>query len=387
MNPMSLDKRRFAGFTLVELLVVIAIIGVLVALLLPAIQAAREAARRTQCKNNLRQIGIACLNHVDSRTVFPTGGMSWNMDIALNIEGGKPLGPDRQGIGWGFQILPYLEETAAYNISNSDELLQVVVEAYACPSRRPPKTVWSDFFRKIVSVIDYAGAVPATIVNPLASRPAYYTDKVRDIVPLTTAKISSVFPSFYGAGGANLNGAMCTGQVQPNDAVYDGVIVRSPWRNCTTTPTTGQLTGEWAKNVPKPTKPAQITDGLSKTLMIGEKYVRSDKYEAGALSDDHGWAEGWDADQMRSTAFPPVSDQDGIGYDSEVAGYFADSGQNPVNGLYNVLHFGSAHTAGIQAVFADGSVHTISYDIAPEVFNGLGTRSGAEELDYNSTVN
>lgn len=381
---MLLDKRRRTGFTLVELLVVIAIIGVLVALLLPAIQAAREAARRTQCKNNLRQIGLACLNHTDSQKVFPTGGMSWEMKIELNIEGGKPLGPNRQGIGWGFQILPYLEETAAHNISDTDQLLQTVVEAYACPSRRPPRTVWSDFFGKIVAVIDYAGAVPATIVDPLSSRPSYYTDRVRDILPLTVAKISGVVPSFFGAGGANLNGAMCTNSVQPNDAVYDGVIVRTPWRNCTTTPTTGPLKGEWAKNVPKATKPSQITDGMSKTLLIGEKYVRGDKYEAGALSDDRGWAEGWDADQMRLTAFPPVSDQDAIGFDSDLAGYFADSGQNPINNLYNVLHFGSAHAAGIQAVFADGSVHTINYDIAPEVFNGLGTRSGAENLDYST---
>ena len=84
---------------------------------------------------------------------------------------------------------------------------------------------------------------------------------------------------------------MCTTKVQPNDAVYDGVIVRSPWRNCTTA-AAGPYTGEWAKNVPRATKPAQITDGLSKTLVIAEKYVRNDRYELGAQSDDHGWAEG-----------------------------------------------------------------------------------------------
>src|SRR6187401_3367350 len=86
-------KRR--GFTLVELLVVIAIIGILVALLLPAIQSAREAARRTQCKTNLKNIGLAILNHVDSQKVFPTGGVTYGTLIDDYNEDGKPVGPDR----------------------------------------------------------------------------------------------------------------------------------------------------------------------------------------------------------------------------------------------------------------------------------------------------
>lgn len=374
---MSFDKRRSA-FTLVELLVVIAIIGILVALLLPAIQAAREAARRSQCSNNLKNIGLACLNHVDGRKVFPTGGASWDMNIALNIEGGKPLGPDRQGVGWGFQILPYLEETAAYNIKTTDDILQVTVEVYACPSRRPPRTIWSTFFGKVVSVIDYAGAVPATIQNPTASRQAKYN--VLDAQPFSKAGFTKLVSSFYGGTSTSTAGAMCTDRVPPNNATYDGVIVRTPWRNCSTSvPADGRLVGEFARNVPRPTKPSQITDGLSKTLMIAEKYVRADKYEAGALSDDHGWAEGWDADQMRSTAFAPINDGDGMGWiDADnMSGYFGDEGAFSTGGYgYNVLHFGAAHTAGIQGVFADGSVHTITYDVDPVLFNALGTRAG-----------
>jgi prepilin-type N-terminal cleavage/methylation domain-containing protein len=139
---MSLDRRRWAeqnyGFTLVELLVVIAIIGMLVALLLPAVQAAREAGRRTQCKNNLKNIGVACLNHVDTLGVFPTGGSTWGQDVAYNIEASTLFGPEKQGIGWGFQILPFLEETAAHSITSNDDLLKIVVSVYACPSRRAP---------------------------------------------------------------------------------------------------------------------------------------------------------------------------------------------------------------------------------------------------------
>src|SRR4051812_6111677 len=108
------------GFTLVELLVVIAIIGILVALLLPAIQAAREAARRTQCKNNLKNIGLSVLNLYNSYKYFPTGGTQPNPDIAsflrdtptasVFLRKGPANGPLEQGLGWMYQILPFLEE-------------------------------------------------------------------------------------------------------------------------------------------------------------------------------------------------------------------------------------------------------------------------------------
>ena len=130
----SKGKRR--AFTLVELLVVIAIIGILVALLLPAIQAAREAARRTQCRNNLKNIGLACLNHEKAaQKVFPTGGETWGV-IVENYrdppppDAGKLVGPNQIGVGWGFQLLPYLEEDALQNITTSLDVRQQVVPLY-----------------------------------------------------------------------------------------------------------------------------------------------------------------------------------------------------------------------------------------------------------------
>jgi prepilin-type N-terminal cleavage/methylation domain-containing protein len=372
---MSFDRRRPAvfssAFTLVELLVVIAIIGILVALLLPAVQAAREAGRRTQCKNNLKNIGLACLNHADTLKVFPTGGATWNQDVAYNIEAGKLFGPEKQGIGWGFQILPFLEETAAHSITTNDDLLKVVVSVYACPSRRAPKTVYSKYFQKIVAVIDYAGAQPCALRDPTASTPSYYDPLVA--VPFTPAGYGQLAPSFY--GGARWNSSLWP----PSDnCVYEGVIVRCPWRRRFGAPG-GPYIGEWIKGVPKPTKIARITDGASHTFMIAEKYVRNDNYEGGDLSDDHGWAEGWDGDQMRSTAFPPIHDADPIGWRTDVATYFGDQGL--FQGFYNVLHFGSAHPTGIQAVYADGSVHMIPYEIDAVTFNALATRNGAEAFD------
>jgi type II secretory pathway pseudopilin PulG len=128
------------------LLVVIAIIGILVALLLPAVQAARESARRTDCRNNLKNIGLAVLNFEDAHRVFPTGGarnLTTGFGLAQNLENGKPLGPDRQGLGWSYQILPQIEETAAYDVTDLKELQQIVMSLYVCPSRRPPRTSYS----------------------------------------------------------------------------------------------------------------------------------------------------------------------------------------------------------------------------------------------------
>src|SRR5690349_22852048 len=102
------------GFTLVELLVVIAIIGVLVALLLPAVQAAREAARRTQCTNHIKQMMLAMHNHESSKKCFPSGGIApyaaienYLTDSKTNPTNpqGSPLGPSQQGLSWAYQIL------------------------------------------------------------------------------------------------------------------------------------------------------------------------------------------------------------------------------------------------------------------------------------------
>src|SRR5262245_56091327 len=101
------------AFTLVELLVVIAIIGTLVSLLLPAVQATREASRRTQCQNNLKQMWLAFHQHHDTLRFFPTGGWDW-ITPPTYISGTPSTGRPQQA-GWGFQILPYVEQTATWN--------------------------------------------------------------------------------------------------------------------------------------------------------------------------------------------------------------------------------------------------------------------------------
>ncbi len=103
--------RSRRAFTLVELLVVIAIIGILVALLLPAVQAAREAARRSQCVNNLKQMSLGWLNHVDANRFMPTGGWGWSW----TGDPDRGFGLSQPG-GWTYNILPFIEETNLHDL-------------------------------------------------------------------------------------------------------------------------------------------------------------------------------------------------------------------------------------------------------------------------------
>jgi prepilin-type N-terminal cleavage/methylation domain-containing protein/prepilin-type processing-associated H-X9-DG protein len=351
-------RNRKRGFTLVELLVVIAIIGILVALLLPAIQAAREAARRTQCKNNLKNIGLSCLNYVDTYKAFPTGGGGWSPNIEDYLENGRAAGPEKQGLGWGFQILPYLEEGAIHGLTTQEQLGQTVVSVYICPSRRGvmKKAFTEEGELRTYTMADYTGVHPCTKVAAdkkgmtlsLATTPDPWT--VRNLfVPPTNDR-----------------------QPQPG-RVYDGVIVRSPFlRSSFGLP--GTLAGKFVDDVPFPTKMAKITDGTSKTMLISEKYVHSTVYDVITPSDDRGWTDGWDADTMRCTCVRPRNDSECEGAPPSPHAPCPPGADH--NESWYTLLLGSAHPSGMNAVFADGSTRTINYDIEVYILNALGTRNG-----------
>jgi prepilin-type N-terminal cleavage/methylation domain-containing protein len=126
------------GFTLVELLVVISIIGMLIALLLPAVQAAREANRRAQCMNNLKQIGLAFQNHHSAHQFFPSAG--WDWFYPPTYKGGMPVTGSEQKASWGFQILPYVEAQTVWN-AGPERAIGTPLSIFFCPTRRSPQTV------------------------------------------------------------------------------------------------------------------------------------------------------------------------------------------------------------------------------------------------------
>lgn len=177
---------RRSGFTLIELLVVIAIIAILIALLLPAVQQAREAARRSQCKNNLKQIGLALHNYHDVALVFPPGY------IARNIQRADPASADSgPGFSWATMILPYLDQAPLYsklNFSldaNDSQNLphgQTILSAFQCPS-----DTFEDHFTlggvelpssNYVGIFGY-GSVTMTPGNPMGAGVFYRNSKVR----------------------------------------------------------------------------------------------------------------------------------------------------------------------------------------------------------------
>jgi prepilin-type N-terminal cleavage/methylation domain-containing protein/prepilin-type processing-associated H-X9-DG protein len=373
MTVPSTGYRR--AFTLVELLVVIAIIGILVALLLPAIQAAREAARRAQCKNNLKQIGLAIHNLHDTYKYFPTGGVGPDLDIEKYLQDwptqsnndllkGPPNGPLKQGLGWMYQILPYLEEAALKNIIHQEDLMANAVPLYNCPSRRGVTRV-GDIG---ISLVDYAGITAGpTRTDPGEVDFQEYLDNPGSHDKELFWGCSMCSPALPSPGFTN---GM---RNQGTPILFRGILQRVDWG-----PT----------RFPNPVAPgehsgftkkisfAQVVDGASKTLIVSEKWVHSGLYGGGTLADNRGWADGWDYDILRSCMFPIQPDSQGENADD------LQESESPFHPAH--YRFGSAHPGGINAMFADGSIRAISYDVDQETFNRLGHRSDGEVIteDY-----
>ncbi len=325
---------RRKGFTLIELLVVIAIIAVLVSLLLPAVQQAREAARRSQCKNNLKQIGLALHNYESSNRVFPPGYVDFNGNPNLTPD--NDLGP---GWGWATFLLPYMDQGPLYNqinfnvgvgLGTNKQLCLTALSAFQCPS---------DGMQDPVPVYDSSFGTPITTVahsNYLGC--------------------NGWIECFGGAGGNPQPGPLADGL----NGTFGKAGVGLFYRN--------------SKN-----SAANVTDGLSNTIFVGE---RSSNHApatwTGAVTG--GRCPAW----MAQTA-GPYSPPPGPAYDN------ADFAEALIFAHCNATHlpnadfpifdpdtFYSFHAGGCHFLFGDGSVRFISSFVNGPTYQYLGTIAGGE---------
>jgi prepilin-type N-terminal cleavage/methylation domain-containing protein len=352
-------RRRVRAFTLVELLVVIAIIGVLVALLLPAIQAAREAARRAQCANRLKQMGLAALNHESANKFFPVGGWGWQW--AGDPDRGYGI---QQPGGWYYNSLDYLEQSALRKIGSDGNpgtitpqqktdgarRIATPLDEYVCPTRpgqRLKPYTHPDAFYNIgltsgtmVGRNDYAACMgdrpPSdnpVVENDWTKGGGTYIDRGPSSLAMSIAAYTRAFQLLHGNG--SIPGA-------------NGVV-----------------------GVASKITIAQIDDGTSRTIWVGEKYIPARMYDVGTDSDlnygnDQGWDCAADIDNIRWTMDPPKIDE------------WIDPLNGGLSSRRSTQVFGSAHNAGCQFVYCDGSGHMISYDIDPQVYHTLGNRYDGE---------
>ena len=331
---------RLNGFTLVEVLVVIAIIGTLIAFLLPAVQAARESARRTQCRSNLPQIGLAMHQVHDVHKGFPVHS-DWpgnfpNVSLdKMAWPDGAPVGMMGRGGTWISDILPFLEETpmvAAYNALRHSQVVdgglwyyELPIEVMNCSSRRPavahPSNKWIRFVNlKRVARADYAINGGEHIGPVLPGNPGH----------LQTLSIDNGIAQPYQPMEPSNNPPGDNGLVSIEVGPNMGSVVRLKLKN--------------------------VTDGLSNTYLAGEKYMSAEHYMTGfdpgdvhPMLSDPGYCTTRYGGQM----LPPEQDQPG---------------------KINMRVFGSAHSGSWNTLLCDGSVHAISYSIDPTTHGRLANR-------------
>jgi prepilin-type N-terminal cleavage/methylation domain-containing protein len=346
---------RKSGFTLVELLVVIAIIGVLVALLLPAVQAAREAARRTDCRNRLRQVALACLHYHDARGFYPSASGV--------LTGTAAPGEPRMGtmLSYVAQVLPYMEMKNLHNLVNqrrhwddaANNLARTTpLPAFHCPSQEAVE-------------LAYTAPIGQSATEEMSDLRVHYHGVMgaapSDICPPSGALINNYPTSTYELAGP-LNPA--TGRTQPccagGGSAINGLII-PPSDTLCSSPTT-------------PAKAPEIgvksaTDGTSNTFMIGE------------LS--------WDAGAQRVWLVASASRtyHDSFNYTCKHIAWPLNTAYRPLAGqpnngvVNNEMSFGSRHLEGAHFAMGDGSVQFVNQNIELAILKALASRASGDTVD------
>ncbi|MHB1034077.1 MAG: DUF1559 family PulG-like putative transporter [Pirellulales bacterium] len=336
---LGIISRRATGFTLVELLVVIAIIGILFALLLPAVQAAREAARRSQCGNNVTQLALGAMSHESAVGFFPTGG--W----ARVWLGHPDRGFDkRQPGGWIYNILPFVDQQTLRDLGANgqgttveDANAQRITTPLAgmnCPSRR---------------------AAALCDLSP--------TYKIQ--FRLTAGSLTKLARSDYAMNGGDYVQWWYDEHAPPDLATGDDPSFR--WDDMS------RQTG--ISHQRSQVKMANIKDGTSSTFLIGEKFIDQDHYTDGMdLGDSETMYCGDHNDLIRWTGI--ISTAGTATYNN-----LPRQDRSTLGEGNHVQWFGSAHAGVLNMSFCDGSVRSISYSIDGEVYRRLGNRQDGLSVD------
>ena len=329
------SRLKYGGFTLVELLVVITIIGILISLLLPAVQAAREAARRMQCSNNIKNLALGCLNHEQAQGFFPTGGWRWSW-------GGDPdLGFNRrQPGGFVYNLLPYIEQQPlhdmgtgmAYNDPDKEAALammnQTPLSVLICPTRRTA-TLYPNLF-----VYDYTNIAD----TPQMAKSDY------------AVNTGTVGPNWWYTGPSSGDPATYNGPWPDTDALMNGI-----------------------SHAASMVTMADVKDGTSNTYMIGEKNLNPDHYfDSVVTGDDNLLFTGYTWDWHRWAI--AIKDANDV-----VINYTLPRQDQPGVDLPDA--FGSAHAGAFNMALCDGSVRTISYAIDEFTHGHLADRRDGQIID------
>ncbi|HTM55788.1 MAG TPA: DUF1559 domain-containing protein [Pirellulales bacterium] len=352
MNRHHLTRR--AAFTLVELLVVIAIIGGLIALLVPAVQAARESARRNQCTSNLHQLALAAQQHEEAFGCLPPGLPNCSDPAKFGLEGGSSVGALCQGPAWTIAIMPYLEERSQFDIIKGC----IEIKANVCES--------------CTGEVD----PPATFRCPSAE----LIESNNSLNALGVANIAKA--NYVGNFGS---GTYFSYKSNSTAGVFDIVDVRgakgAPITQMANSPT---MQGTWKMGSKLGVKFAAITDGTSKTFLASEILgypSQSDVRGAWTFGGMGGMA--FTTSQLPNMTDAPdmlASCQPMPMMMGTLSMFNCQIESDPMmGGGYAAAR--SAHSGGVIVSMVDGSTHFVAENIDALVWKNLGTRRGGESAD------